>query len=243
MNTRSGTHIMTLAIKRFSVLMWCFFLNYSSFTFACQNERPIIQKPIIFNKERIRLTREYQRTHYGIQSQSIKIEPKIIVLHWTGSERFEGSFDIFYPVKLPAERSELPGTLNVSVQFLVDRDGAIYQLMPDNWMGRHVIGLNHAAIGIENVGGQNDSHDLTEEQAESNAYLACYLKKKYPSIHYLIGHQEYERFRNTPLWQEKDSLYRTEKQDPGQDFLDRVRQLMAEDPALLKDEWSKLPSG
>jgi len=33
--------------------------------------------------------------------------------------------------------------------------------MPDNWMGRHVIGLNYNSIGVENVGGVDDKQDLT----------------------------------------------------------------------------------
>jgi len=31
----------------------------------------------------------------------------------------------------------------------VDRDGTVYRLMPENWMARHCIGLNHVAIGVE----------------------------------------------------------------------------------------------
>lgn len=42
--------------------------------------------------------------------------------------------------------------LNVSTQFLVDRDGTIFRLLPDTTFARHVIGLNHLAIGIENIG-------------------------------------------------------------------------------------------
>jgi hypothetical protein len=43
----------------------------------------IIQKPIVFDKERIQLTKEYRLQHYGIKSDSIKIKPRMIVLHWT----------------------------------------------------------------------------------------------------------------------------------------------------------------
>ena len=41
------------------------------------------------------------------------------------------------------------GTLNVGAQFLVGRDGAIWQLMPETALARHAIGLNWCAIGIE----------------------------------------------------------------------------------------------
>lgn len=63
---------------------------------------------------------------------------------------------------------------------MVDRDGSIYQLMPEKWMARHVIGLNHYAIGIENVGGINGKDDLTDAQARANAFLVCYLKGNIP---------------------------------------------------------------
>ncbi len=55
-------------------------------------------------------------------------------------------------------------------------------------MARHVIGLNHYAIGIENVGGVEGALELTEAQVQSNAYLVRYLKNKYPTIQYLIEH-------------------------------------------------------
>jgi N-acetyl-anhydromuramyl-L-alanine amidase AmpD len=109
--------------------------------------------------------------------------------------------------------------LNVSAHFLVDRDGTIYQLMPTNWMARHVIGLNHYAIGIENVGGVNNQADLTEAQIQANAYLVSYLKKKYASIKYLIGHSDYLKLKETPLWLEKTPNYQTRKYDPGHDFV------------------------
>lgn len=207
-------------------LFLCLLLMQSvAFAFSCNDYRPIIQKPIIFDDTRINMTRAYQLDHYGINTSSIKIEPKIIVLHWTAYPTLLEAFKAFEPAKLPATRSELPGNLNVSAHFLVDRDGTIYQLMPDNWMARHVIGLNHYAIGIENVGGVDSKPDLTENQAESDAYLVCYLKKKYPTIQYLIGHMDYLNFKGTPLWLEKDPHYQTIKYDPGENFIQRVRAL------------------
>jgi N-acetyl-anhydromuramyl-L-alanine amidase AmpD len=122
----------------------------------------------------------------------------------------------------------LPGNLNVSSHFVVDRDGSIYQLMPDTWMARHVIGLNHNAIGIENIGGIDGQDDLTEEQTKANAFLVCYLKKKHPNIRYIIGHNDYLNFKNTSLWLERDPNYQTDKDDPGPVFLDKVMKLVSE---------------
>lgn len=200
------------------------------YAFSCYDPQNIIQKPIQFDEKRIALTREYQLTHYGIDSKSIEIEPKMIVLHWTCIASFDITFRIFDSPALPANsprRTELPGDLNVSSHFLVDRDGSIYQLMPETWMARHVIGLNHYAIGIENVGGVDSIDDLTEEQAKANAFLVCYLKKKYPQIKHVIGHNEYLQYKKTDLWLEKDPNYQTDKTDPGPNFVNKVKRLMA----------------
>ncbi|KTD07646.1 N-acetylmuramoyl-L-alanine amidase [Legionella jamestowniensis] len=208
-----------------------FLLLVSSLThaFSCQDGQTIHQAPIQFDKERIALTRQYQLTHYGIDSPSIEIEPRMIVLHWTCIPTFEATFRIFNPAVFPQSSpriKELPGNLNVSSHFVVDRDGTIYQLMPENWMARHVIGLNHYAIGIENIGGVNSIDDLTEEQVKANAFLVCHLKKKYPSINHVIGHRDYLNFKHTALWLERDPNYQTDKDDPGPVFVEKVKRLV-----------------
>ncbi|WP_454784503.1 N-acetylmuramoyl-L-alanine amidase [Legionella sp. WA2024007413] len=205
------------------------FLNSLAHAFSCYDPQVIHQKPIQFNKQRIALTRQYQLAHYGIDSNSIEIEPKMIVLHWTCISTLKATFRVFdsptFPQNSPRIK-ELPGTLNVSSHFLVDRDGSIYQLMPEHWMARHVIGLNHYAIGIENIGGIDGKDDLTEAQTKANAFLVCYLKKKYPEIEYVIGHNEYLNFKNTSLWLERDPNYQTDKEDPGPNFRKRVMKLV-----------------
>lgn len=203
-----------------------FLISNIGFAFSCDEPRVIHQKPILFNKERIDLTRKYQLSHYGIKSQSIEIEPKMIVLHWTCIPSLKTTFNVFNPPAFPANsprRQELPDDLNVSSHFVVDRDGSIYQLMPELWMARHVIGLNHYAIGIENIGGIDGKDDLTEQQVKANAFLVCYLKKKYPDIKYVIGHNEYLNYKNTPLWLENDPTYQKDKTDPGPTFVSRVK--------------------
>lgn len=205
-----------------------FFISSLAHAFSCHDAQIIHQKPIQFNQERIALTQKYQLTHYGIDSNSIEIEPKIIVLHWTCIPTFKATFRVFNSPAFPKDsprRKELPDDLNVSSHFVVDRDGTIYQLMPDNWMARHVIGLNHNAIGIENIGGVDEKDDLTEAQTKANAFLVCYLKKKYPSIQKVIGHNQYLKFKKTPLWLEKDPTYEKDKTDPGPYFLNKVLKL------------------
>ena len=190
---------------------------------SCTSTKSIVDHPITFNEERKILTLEYLQNRYGLEQDSPKIEPKMIVLHWTVIPTFEKSFEAFDPVTLPNWRPDIKNVsgLNVSSQFMVDRDGTIYQLLPETTMARHVIGLNHCAIGVENVGGTEEL-PLTKAQLKSNIWLVKYLKDKY-DIDYLIGHYEYTLFENHPLWLEIDEGYRTVKTDPGPEFMANVR--------------------
>src|SRR5690606_11135645 len=126
---------------------------------------------------------------------------------------YQHTIDVFNTSLLPLHRTAIAdaSTLNVSAQYVIDRDGTIYQLMPDTLMARHVTGLNHCAIGIENIGGPKAP--LTKAQLKANTKLIKKLKKKYP-IDYLIGLYQYTLFESTDLWKEKDQGYRTKKSDP-----------------------------
>ncbi|MEM9001310.1 MAG: peptidoglycan recognition family protein [Bacteroidota bacterium] len=191
---------------------------------ACSGSKSIVDKPIIFNEERVALTQAYLMDRYGIEGKGVTIVPKMIVLHWTVIPTLEKSFEAFEKPTLPSWRPDIENVsgLNVSAHFLVDRDGTIYRLMPETTMARHVIGLNHCAIGIENVGGTEEL-PLTRQQLKSNTWLVDYLNSKY-DIDYLIGHYEYTLFEGHPLWLEVDEGYRTVKTDPGPVFMEKVRQ-------------------
>ena len=198
-------------------------LGLFAWSFSCSvPSHKIIDKPITFDAERRQLTLDYLSDHYGLEKEEPTIAPKMIVLHWTVIPTFQESFDTFNPATLP-NRPDIKAAspLNVSSQFMVDRDGTIYRLLPETTMARHVIGLNHCAIGIENVGGTGDL-PLTEKQLQSNIWLVEYLAEKY-NIDYLIGHYEYTLFEGHELWLEKDEAYRTIKDDPGEDFMKKVR--------------------
>ncbi len=194
-------------------------------------EYSIVQKPILFGDKRKDLTKEYIKNHYQLDVKNIKITPKIIVVHWTAVMSLEKSFERLNAELLFSDRADIAkaSALNVSAHFLVDRDGTIYQLMPDNWMARHVIGLNYSSIGIENVGGEaNKKEDLTAQQLEANIRLIEYLKSKYPSIENVIGHYEYRDFEGSSLWLEKDAGYRTQKVDPGVNFMSHLREALVQ---------------
>jgi hypothetical protein len=204
---------------------------------------------IDYTPYRIQLLKEYAEAHYSeyylkttgsTDWPGIEIDPKVIVLHYTAIPTLEKTMDAFAPDTLRG-RAYLnqSGKANVGVQFLVDRDGTIYQITPDNYFNRHCIGLNHCAIGFENIG----TGDLTEaalrgevpegtgmtlEQVKANIALIRHLKRKYPGIEILIGHQEYRQLEHPShpghkYFHENDPDYRTEKSDPGDNFLKAVR--------------------
>lgn len=191
---------------------------------SCNAQSEILDKPIIFDDKRKALTLDYLKERYGLEQTEPTIDPKMIVLHWTVIPTFEESFEFFKNATLSNTRGDISGAgdLNVSSQFMVDRDGTIYRLLPETTMARHVIGLNHCAIGIENIGGTEDK-PLTKEQLNSNIWLVSYLSEKF-KIEYLIGHYEYTLFEGHELWLEKDDGYRTEKTDPGKDFMFKIRE-------------------
>lgn len=185
----------------------------------------IEQTPIKFEQKRIDLTKEYIKNHYNLDVKNIKIIPKIILIHHTAINSYEKSISRFKSQTLPSDRPEIQsaGAVNVSAHFMVERDGRIHQLMPLDFMARHVIGLNFNAIGIENVGGEKSADNLTKKQLEANIFLINYLKDKFKTIEYLSGHYEYRCFEGTELWLELDDNYRTKKDDPSVRFMNELR--------------------
>ncbi|KKO45389.1 N-acetylmuramoyl-L-alanine amidase [Arsukibacterium ikkense] len=188
----------------------------------------IIQKPIVFDDKRKALTLQYMQERYGMMQDEPTIIPRLVVVHWTVIPTFEQTFAAFNPPELPAARDGIRagGDLNVSSQFVIDRDGTIYQLMPETTMARHTIGLNYTAIGIENIA-DGDSLPMTDAQLDANTRLIRYLAAKYP-IEYVLGHSEYHRFRDTSWWQETDANYFTEKNDPDIAFMNRLRNQLSD---------------
>ncbi len=195
------------------------------------------------DEERIHLTREYLRLHHRglyhrrVQEdipEAITFMPRVVVVHYTVIPTLEEVMETLSPKRINGKRETVAanGALNVGVQFVVDRDGTIYRLYPETIMARHVIGLNHVSIGIENVGdGDLDSDSslpLTQAQLDANARLIRHLAGKYQSLDYMIGHMEYRDVENhahpaNHLFREDNIHYRTSKQDPGPEFMAALR--------------------
>ena len=206
---------MRFRVLALSILFLCADLLYA------QEKPVIVQRPILWNAEREALSLAYLQERHGLTLEEAQITPQLIVVHWTDVLSVDKTYATFNPVRLPARPNlQKASPLNVSAQFLIGRDGTIFQLLPETTFARHVIGLNYCAIGIENIGSAR--RPLTDEQLAANTALIRYLMAKY-KISYVIGHHEYQRFKGTSWWKEIDPNYITEKSDPGDSFMKRLR--------------------
>jgi hypothetical protein len=188
----------------------------------------IVDARMKWSDERERLTLEYRRVHSDANAENITIDPKVIVLHYTGGNSAKSTRAYFDNLKLEAARKQLArgGAVNVSAHFIVDRDGTIYRLQPETRFARHCIGLNHIAIGIENVG-DGKQYPLTDAQVAADAALVRELASRFAITH-LLGHHEVMKFRDHPYFVELDPTYKNDKGDPGAAFMARVRERVAD---------------
>jgi N-acetylmuramoyl-L-alanine amidase len=159
----------------------------TSSTDASQVKRPPIRRrPIPFGDKRKQETADYAARHYG--TATFELDPKLIVQHVTVTPTFQQVYDTFRVDRPDPELNELP---NVCSHFVVDRDGAIYQLVSLELICRHTVGLNDRAIGIEHVGA-NDAEVLgNSAQMRASLELTRWLRCRYGiSTSNVIGHNE-----------------------------------------------------
>ena len=55
----------------------------------------IHKKYVVVDETRETLSKAYILEHYGITVDTPEIIPQIIVVHWTGLDSFEGSYNVF----------------------------------------------------------------------------------------------------------------------------------------------------
>ncbi|MDB4960235.1 MAG: N-acetylmuramoyl-L-alanine amidase [Myxococcales bacterium] len=183
----------------------------------------IVDAPMVWSERRAELTLAYRRAHSDADATGLEIEPRVIVLHYTGGSSARSTRRYFDNVEIEASRKALrrAGRVNVSSHYVVDRDGTIFRLQPDTRFARHCIGLNHVAIGIENVGDQ-DHWPLTPAQVTANIALVRELARTHAITH-LLGHHEVMKFRDHAYFRELDRGYHNDKPDPGAAFMTKVR--------------------
>ncbi len=183
----------------------------------------IVDWPIAWPPARDAAMLAYRRAHVDPDAVDTTITPRMIVLHYTAGGSAQATKAYFDRPQLEAARAQLRagGKVNVSAHFLVDRDGTIYRLMPETRMGRHTIGVNHLALGVENVGDER-RWPLTDAQVAANVALIRELAARHP-IAVLVGHHEVRALDGTAWFVERDPAYRNRKADPGPRFMAAVR--------------------
>ena len=117
----------------------------------------IVHDYITFGAKRRAEMASYALKHYGLSS--ITLHPKLIVLHYTDSSTYAAAHATFESDT--PNMGVLPGTV---AHFVIDKDGTIYQQLPLNLMGRHAVGVNWCAIGIEMVQEQHGGDSSTVAQ-------------------------------------------------------------------------------
>ena len=63
-------------MKKTSLIVWALALG------ACSTQKEIVDIPIIFDEQRVELTKEYLFNRYKLEQDTPEITPKMVVLHW-----------------------------------------------------------------------------------------------------------------------------------------------------------------
>lgn len=151
---------------------------------------PAITKDYInFGAQRRAEMGAYALARYG--SSDIRIDPKVIVLHYTCGSTYSSAHATF-----ESDAPNMGVKPGVVSQFVIDKDGTIYQQIPLGYMGRHTVGLNHVAIGIECVeeGSSGDAQAVSailhrKAQGESLIALVRWLMYRFHiPLSDVIGH-------------------------------------------------------
>ena len=143
---------------------------------------PIVKKYIVYGSDRRAQTADYNQRHYH-QSTYTLTNPKAIVLHHTAGSAWQSAWNTFNANT--AYNGEKPG---VSAQFIIHKDGTIYQCMTLDLRARHCIGMNWKSIGIEFVQESRSGKDghwmdrqilSRDKQITAGLRLVRYLKARF----------------------------------------------------------------
>lgn len=164
---------------------------------AADIKPPIVKKLVTFGPDRRAQTADYSRRHYH-QHTATLTRPKVVVLHHTAGATWQSAWWTFQ--SNAAYNGEKPG---VVAHFIIGKDGTIYQCLPLKLRGRHAIGMNWTAIGIEFVQESKDGRDAhwmdqqilaRAKQARAGVRLVRYLQLRFRiKTANVIGHAMADR--------------------------------------------------
>jgi N-acetylmuramoyl-L-alanine amidase len=165
--------------------------------------KPQINKMLIpYPKKRKREMADYSKRHYG-QRTWMLTDPKQIVIHYAEAGSISSIYNTFRTDHPDPEFHELP---NVCAHYAVAASGAVYKFVPPTIRCRHVVGLNHVAIGVEHVGFSDQ--DILNRPAQLNGSLQFvqWLRCRFNiSVDNVIGHNE---SLSSPFYKELDPRFR-----------------------------------
>lgn len=150
----------------------------------------IIYDPIPYGAKRKAQMAAYSKRHYGVRSHAFG-PPKQVLLHFTVTRNYPSTW------RWMAANSASPGNVGTKKEkpgacthFVIGKNGTIYQLAPLNLMCRHVVGLNHQAVGIEFVEMKSSQNILNRtRQRIAGQNLVRWLQSEYAiSKANVIGH-------------------------------------------------------
>jgi N-acetylmuramoyl-L-alanine amidase len=172
---------------------------------------------------------EYFQKTYGVDS--LYFTPSMLVMHYTVVPTAEQTYSVL-------QRRQ------VSVHFMVDRDGSVYQLLPLERRCTGAYGVNHKAISVEMVATTENDLLSRPYQVFRSFCLARYLMAMYriPASK-VVGHYEVgEGVTRVPDYLDlADPYYPTryppseKRTDPGPRYMRWLRAYLAMTPPSEMD--------
>lgn len=120
---------------------------------------------------------------------------KWAVVHQAASTGSMEAIARYHSTPGPENHLSASGAPGIAYHYVIEKDGSVYQVNPDNYLTWHVAKKNTWSLGILVTGDFDaDGHDgeedgPTDAQKESLPKLLDYIKNKYPEIE-VVGHCE-----------------------------------------------------
>lgn len=163
---------------------------------------PIVKRLIPYGAKRKRDMAGYSKRHYGAYKWRLAA-PKLIVEHYAVAGSIGAIYNTFAANRPDVEYGELPG---VCSHFAVGADGTIAKFVRTDVRCRHVVGLNHVAIGIEHVGFSDGDVLNRPAQLQASLALTDWLRCRFGiPVKGVIGHNE---SLGSPFYRELDPRFR-----------------------------------
>lgn len=115
---------------------------------------------------------EYFKSHYHDDKPGLK--PKLIVIHYSKTPDFA---KLWWTFVNGGNYEGKPGHL--SVHYVVDKDGTVYELIPPDRKARGTYGVNHVAISIDLVGAGEMEVLHNKKQMDVSFALVKWLMNKF----------------------------------------------------------------